>query len=196
VVAYGDSITFGVGAVQPYPDKLRLQLQTIYTKGPVSVANYGTPGELASEGVSGLASALATSPRVVLIMEGVNDLNAKVNNPNDPNDLPTAVAALDSMVHESEQAGAVVALATLPPERPGWDLLTGRRARSPDLIDALNAEIRQIAAADSALLADVSAAFGGDLSLISGDGLHPTQAGYDRIAQTFFDALKPVVSGL
>jgi len=171
-------------------------LATIYTKGPVTVNNAGTPGELASAGVVRLSASLTSAPKIVLLMEGVNDLNAKVNDPNSANDMPSAVTALDAMVHAATQAGAVVALATLPPESPGWLLLSGRPARSPALIDPLNSEIRRIAAADGAHLADVASAFGSNLSLISGDGLHPSQAGYDLIAQTFFEVLKPIVAGL
>jgi lysophospholipase L1-like esterase len=129
-------------------------------------------------------------------MEGVNDLNAKVNNPDDPNDLQTAGDALTSMVRRAKNESGTVAIATLPPQRSGWRLLTGRPARSPELIDALNERIRQLASTEGAVLVDIAAAFNGDLSLISADGLHPTQAGYDRIADTFFAVLRPIVAGL
>ena len=36
---------------------------------------------------------------------------------------------------------------------------------------------------------DVNAAFGGDLTLLSTDGLHPNANGYQRIADTFFNSL-------
>lgn len=196
VLAFGDSLTSGVGASQPYPEKLRAGLGLVYTKGAVVVTNGGRPGELASAGVARLAALLQPPRHFVLIMEGVNDLNAKVNDPANPNDLDTAATALTSMVQQAKASGATVVLATLPPQRPGWLLLTGRPAKSPDLIDALNARIRQIAADQGVALADVSAAFNGDLSLIGADGLHPTQAGYDRIADTFLAVLRPAVAVL
>ena len=165
-------------------------------KGSFDRHNSGQPGELASAGVNRLRTLLQSSPKIVLIMEGVNDLNARVNNPDDPNDSSTAAAALRGMVQQAKGVGATVALATLPPQRPGWLLLTGRPAASPSLVDTLNAEIRRIASEESVQLVDVAAAFNGDIGLISGDGLHPTQAGYDLIAQTFFNLLRPIVSAL
>jgi len=36
---------------------------------------------------------------------------------------------------------------------------------------------------------DLETAFGSDESLIGSDGLHPTAAGYQLIAQSFYDVL-------
>lgn len=194
ILAFGDSLTFGIAATRSYPEVLNTLLRPLYTKGPLIVLNGGQPGELASAGVARLRGPWQPPIRIVLIMEGANDLNAKVNNPSDPNDLSTALVALTTMVQNAKAAGLVVVLATVPPQRPGWLLLSGRPAVSPSLVDSLNEGIRVIAATEGVHLADVAAAFGGNLTLIGGDGLHPTQAGYDLIAQTFFNVLRPVVS--
>ena len=195
ILAFGDSLTTGIAAARSYPQTLNTQLTPIYTKGALTVTNSGQPGELASAGVNRLRTLLQSSPKIVLIMEGVNDLNARVNNPDDPNDLSTAWQPFAEW-STGQGVGATVALATLPPQRPGWLLLTGRPAASPSLVDTLNAEIRRIASEESVQLVDVAAAFNGDIGLISADGLHPTQAGYDLIAQTFFNLLRPIVSAL
>ena len=194
ILGFGDSLTAGLGAAVPYPQRLQTLLTGVYTKGSITITNGGQPGELASAGVNRMPTFLNGSTRIVLIMEGVNDLNAKVNNPDDPNDLESAVAALTSMVRAAKAGGRTVAIATLPPQRPGWLLLSGRPARSPELVPSLNDRIRQLAGAEGVLLADVAASFNGDLSLIGGDGLHPTQAGYDRIAETFFNAIRSTVA--
>lgn len=194
IVALGDSLTFGVAATRPYPEVLNTLLRPVYTKGPLTVVNAGQPGELASAGAERVRGSWQPAVKIILLMEGVNDLNARVNNPGDPNDLSTALVALTTMVRTTKAAGLVVALATLPPQRPGWLLLSGRPAASPALLDALNQGIRGIAATEGVHLADVAAAFGGNLSLISGDGVHPTQAGYELLAQTFFQVLRPIVS--
>ena len=46
-----------------------------------------------------------------------------------------------------------------------------------------------MAAAEGVPLVDVYEAFGGDLTLISSDGLHPNAAGYQRTADAFFQKL-------
>ena len=75
-------------------------------------------------------------------------------------------------------------LATLPPQRPG-----GSRATFIDLLPRYNDWMRRIARDRGATLVDVSEAFGGDLSLLSADGLHPTAEGYRVMAQAFAEAI-------
>ena len=71
-----------------------------------------------------------------------------------------------------------VFLATIPPE----NLM---RAVVP-----FNDQVRSLAASKGVPLVDVYQAFGGDLTLIGNDGLHPTAAGYHLIADTFFASIK------
>jgi lysophospholipase L1-like esterase len=78
-----------------------------------------------------------------------------------------------------------VLLASLPPQRADPRLGT-----TPVLVDELNAGIRSLAGRQSVLFVDVNRAFAGNLSLIGPDGVHPTEAGYQRIAQAVFDALR------
>jgi lysophospholipase L1-like esterase len=79
-----------------------------------------------------------------------------------------------------------VLIGTLLPERAGG------KASHPELVLPTNDKIGLMAAAEDALLVDLFAAFGGtpDPSLISSDGLHPTAAGNERIAQTFYAAIR------
>ena len=54
-----------------------------------------------------------------------------------------------------------------------------------------NAEVRKLATNEGAILVDIFAAFGGEPgTLIGNDGLHPTEAGYQRIAETFFEVIR------
>ena len=52
-----------------------------------------------------------------------------------------------------------------------------------------NDRLRAVALAKGAEFVDIAAGFQGDLSLLGSDGLHPTDAGYERIAQTFYDRI-------
>lgn len=84
------------------------------------------------------------------------------------------------MVVDARNRGLRPFLGTLPPE-------TGL-ART--LIEPFNAQLKSMAAGENVPVADVFAAFNGDLSLLGNDGLHPTAAGYQKIADTFFEVIK------
>jgi lysophospholipase L1-like esterase len=64
------------------------------------------------------------------------------------------------------------------------------------LLPEANAQIRLLADAERATLVDLFAAFGGTPDpYIGTDGLHPTDAGYERIAQIFFDTIRATLEG-
>jgi lysophospholipase L1-like esterase len=66
------------------------------------------------------------------------------------------------------------------------------RAYAPSLIAPTNDLIRSLALTEGATLVDLYQAFTGmENTLLGIDGLHPTEAGYDKMAQTFFDAIRP-----
>jgi len=62
------------------------------------------------------------------------------------------------------------------------------KAAAPGLVDKYNNELRQMAAKKGAILVDVNAQF--PVSLIGQDSLHPTEEGYQKIAEIFLDAIK------
>ena len=89
-------------------------------------------------------------------------------------------------------------LATVPPEVSG-----GYRAGGAPYVAAYNDRLRALAASEGVTLVDVNAGFGASLTgLIAEDGLHPTQAGYTKMADIFFQVLKstlettPAISGI
>jgi lysophospholipase L1-like esterase len=90
------------------------------------------------------------------------------------------------MVRMAKGSGLRVYLGTLPPMNPsgfragvyGWDLVAD-----------FNQRLLAIAAAESVTPVDVYTAFGGDYSLVGGDGVHPNESGYQRIADTFLNAI-------
>jgi lysophospholipase L1-like esterase len=74
-------------------------------------------------------------------------------------------------------------VATLPPQRQG-----GPKAASAHFIGDFNVEVRRMAPDEGARVVDVYATLG--LDQIGEDGLHPTEAGYQRMAEIWFEALK------
>ena len=82
--------------------------------------------------------------------------------------------------------GARLFLATLPPPRPG-----GLRAVPIDLILSLNSRIRLTSAGEGAALVDVYPELQTDVTRFVGvDGSHLTEAGYQRLALLFFNAIR------
>ncbi len=151
---------------------------------PVTVINDGMFGETTGEGLTRIGSALQPGITAVLLMEGTNDINAKVS-------VDTIVQNLDMIADQAETAGIAAVHATIIPRLHTADTDPG------NVITAtLAGAIRELAWQRSRTLADPFEVFfyltPGALSkdyLGGGDKLHPNGAGYDLLAQTFADAL-------
>jgi lysophospholipase L1-like esterase len=152
-----------------------------YSTQTIAVGNAGRGGERAEQGITRLPGVLTeTEPELVLLLEGVNDLNLY-----GAAGLQRTLASVGQMITLCRTQGRQVMVGTLPPERPG-----GVRAGAIALIEPFNDGLKDVVRSQGASLVDVNAGFGGDLSLLGADGLHPTEAGYQRIAQTFFEAIQ------
>lgn len=192
-VAFGDSLTAGTLAATPslliavspfdYPRMLALHLQSRYRQQVFTVSNEGEPGEQASDnGIRRFRGVLLQHrPEVVLLMEGTNDLLGHSLG------ADRAIEALQLMVREAASQNVRVALATIPPQRPGG--LRNRDAVAA-LIPGFNERVRALAAAEGAVIVDVFVAMAQNLSLLGADDLHPTARGYEVIAETFFEAIR------
>jgi lysophospholipase L1-like esterase len=202
-LAFGDSFTAGevatptagmtrqgfpnfslsVVASLSYPTLLTGMLRTRYTEQAfaIDVINEGKPGEWAQDGAKRLPIAMRQhNPEVLLLFEGLNDLSALGQQ-----GVNRALLAIDTMAKEGRYRNARVFLATLPPNKPGPS------AVATPLLTALNSGIRSIARGEGAVLVDLDTALTSDVSRYIGvDGLHPTEAGYRRIAEMFADAIR------
>jgi lysophospholipase L1-like esterase len=191
ILCFGDSLTEGYIAVSPswlqaaraesYPSRLQSMLSARYRDQQIVVENAGLSGEWAADGQERfVAVARAARPDVVVLMEGANDINGFGSL-----GIDLALEALENMLRDGRALGAKVLLASLPPERAG-----STEGGAASLVPEFNARVRRLAERQNIFFVDVHAAFGGDLSLIGPDGLHPTAAGYDRIAQAVFDVIR------
>lgn len=167
-----------------YPTQLATLLRARYTAqaSTIDVTNFGLPGERAEDGAKRLPGVMASvRPEAVFLLEGVNDIGALGSS-----GVDRAWQALDVMAKEIRNRGARVFIATLPPSRPG-----GSRTVSTSLITSLNERIKITATGEAAVLVDLYAALVTDIPRYVGvDGLHLTEAGYQRVAELFFDAVR------
>jgi lysophospholipase L1-like esterase len=188
-LGFGDSETEGKVTAVPlqlfqnsYTLKLQPMLQARYTTQTIVVADDGFGGQEVADPatLSRFDAALAReTPQVVLIMDGANDL---YNQQNDG--IAPAISAIAALGQHATDKGVQVFLATLPPADPSKSK-GGGAAATP----AFNAQLVNLANVRNWTLVDVNAAFHGDLGLIGSDGLHPTDAGYQVIAQAFYDRI-------
>jgi lysophospholipase L1-like esterase len=205
-LAFGDSLTLGevttpVSGILPlpsagqphiagpmvvvpaaaYPTQLLSLLNARYVaQRPVTtVINAGKGGEHAHEGAARFSATFsATLPEVVLLWEGVNSLILYGT------DLP--LLALTEMTTEAQARGARVFVANMPPTRPGF-----RNSQSILRLQEMNEKVKAMAAAQGAVLVNMYDALLPDVDAVIGnDGLHPTEAGYRRIADVFYAAIR------
>ena len=200
-MAFGDSITAGevtapVGGsliggsashkliVLPtasYPSVLQGQLTTRYaTQTPtIAVVNAGNPGESVLSGATRFVDAFAANrPEVVLLMEGVNGL------PFVGPDVSTE--AIRGMAQAAKSRGARVFIGSMVPT------ITGRqRSSDPVYLVVYNDLLRAMAIQEGLVYVDLYNSLMPEVSTVIGvDGLHPTEAGYRRVAELFFAAIR------
>ena len=109
--------------VQPlnaYPAQLHNLLTPAYATQLISVANEGLSGERAAQGVSRLTSSLLTGqPEVLMLFEGLNDIDVafllRPANDDTPISVAPIAADLRSMALNAQGRGVDVLLATLTP---------------------------------------------------------------------------------
>jgi lysophospholipase L1-like esterase len=169
------------GLPQSYPFKLQTLLAGRYSAQTVEVFNGGKAGERATDGRNRLGGLLSQAkPQLLLLMEGANDLN---NLTAGSTNVSPAVGAMEDMVREAAGRGVPVFVATIPQQRPGMP-----NTHQSALVPKYNSELKLMASKKDATLVDVNALL--PLSMIGQDGLHPTEAGYQAIAEIFLDAIK------
>lgn len=182
-VAFGDSLTLGDPAnpALQYPSILQTLLRSRYPAqaSDISVANAGIAGEQVTAGTLRFDGVLDDHrPEVVLLMEGVNDLLGLGP------ELSTTL--LQSMAQRAMARNLRVFIGSMLPTIDG-------RLRSqpvPQLIE-LNARLQAMCLQQGAVYVDLYSAMLPDAeTLIGSDGLHPTEAGYRRIAELFFDQIR------
>ena len=199
-LAFGDSITVGevtnplsvtdspssivkmiAVPAASYPTQLQTQLRSRYTAqaSDITVVNSGVAGERLTEGIVRFEDALnAARPEVVLLMEGVNDLRSLGP------DISTDILAF--MAQQAQSRDARVFLGSMLPT------VAGRQRSQPvsELV-LLNGKLQAMAVQRGLVYVDLYTTLLPEAEAIIGaDGLHPTEAGYRRIADVFFAAIR------
>jgi lysophospholipase L1-like esterase len=201
-VAFGDSITEGVGDDPSRPAGYTPRLGALLVGAGIQadIINQGVGGEATPEGLNRLSLALVgTQPDdVLLLMEGTNDISRGIP-------LETTRFNLNEMARRAEARGLIVVQGTIFPRRPDAKM-------DADNVETLilSQNIRDMAGRRGRDLADIFEIFISrpdrfPTLYATSTGYdpvgHPNAAGYDLIAQAFFQTLTdvdkvPPVAGL
>ena len=190
-VAIGASDAVGVGASDPettgWVPRLAAHL------GPnVHVVNLGVSGSTLSQALQEqLGPAIDAQPDVVTVWLAVNDLNARVPLDQYAADLDTLLGAL-AQTHARVLVGNVPDLAALAAYR-GVDPEPLRAE-----VDAWNGVIADATARHGATFVDLHAQWqeiAQHPEYVSADGFHPSDEGYQALADLFAEALDSAGAG-
>ncbi len=186
-MAFGDSLTSGVGYTDGQAYRARLQTKLAAHFGKAKVIDQGSSRSRSNQGAQRIAASLAAvKPAYTLILYGTNDWN-----------FPACkqvegcftIRSLRRILHAVKEAGSLPCLATLLPAKPGFDQRTPPERN--EWVAGIDEEIRALAREEGALLIDLHAAFTSRpvLKELFTDHVHPNEAGFELMAQTFFEAL-------
>jgi lysophospholipase L1-like esterase len=186
-MGYGDSLTLGLGSGDKSGYRPGLEARLGGWFGAGTVITQGIDGGTTFAAPAGLDKALKRiHPAYALIMMGTNDWNLPVCQDKVP--CPT-IDNLESMVVTAKANGSLVILATIPPANPAIN------ADRNIWVEGMNGLIKQMGARQGVVVADVYALLKSQPNLpslyTSGDkaDVHFNSAGYDVIAQAWFDAI-------
>ena len=193
IMAFGDSITTGEVIVPNTQELLLTPTPASYPSVLQALlrARYGDQAVVFNAGLSGEKVAFADrrfpstflnySPDVVVLLEGANDLLYA-----DPAaGIQSAELGMAVIAADARNRRARVFIALLTPSRPG------RRHIPLATIAAANDRLRAVARGEGATVIDTFSPLLADLEAnIGSDGLHPTERGYRRIAETVDAAIR------
>lgn len=165
VIAFGDSLVYGVGATGG-----NSFVSLLSQRVAVNIVNAGRPGDTTADGLARLKTAvLDRAPSVVIVLLGGNDILQNVP-------LQQRVSNITSIASQIRATGATVILVGLS---------TGT------VVDPFGGALPGIAAQTSSTLVDgIYDGVFGDPNLMSPDGIHPNNAGYRIMADRLEPALR------
>ncbi len=188
--AFGDSITYGYLDYHPAPELGYIpRLDEIMDQhyGDTEIINEGRLGETTPNGLSRFDDVLTTySSQYLLLKEGTNDIIFHEIS------TDTSEFNIREMVRKAKNYGVLILLATIIPRNDWrWGIIYYK-----ERIYELNRRIRDIAKNERVPLIDLFEIFfnypqedGGWTSLLSEDNVHPSEKGYQLMAESWFSEI-------
>ena len=177
IVAFGNSLTAGLGVAPDHSYPAHLQRALDAAGYAYRVVNAGVSGETTAGGVRRVSWVLNNKPVIVILELGANDGLRGLS-------LQETKANLERIIQQLQQASVTVVLAgmKLPPNY-GQDYTEGFEA----LYQTLAKQYRLT------LIPFFLDGVAGSASLNQADGIHPTGEGYRLIVERVFPTLEPLL---
>ncbi len=188
--AIGDSITVGAGASTPWPSLLSLANQPAYT-----TTNWGVYGA-SMKAINGLETnrvgqrcLSSNGPSIAIVFAGTNDFNSGYG-------TGVTFSALAGEIQTLKQAGCRVFVGTMI-SRAGGDGAGGTMDNDKNVYDALILGKAKQVGADGIIDFAANPLLGADAAnanttYFNSDGIHPTQAGQQLLANAASNVLNYV----
>lgn len=177
IVAFGDSLTAGLGVApdESYPAQLQRRLDTLNYR--YRVINAGVSGDTTAGGLRRVPWVLNSKADLVILELGGNDGLRGLS-------LDQTKSNLDQIIQQLQQAGVKVVLAgmKLPPNY-GKDYTAGFEAIYPALAKRYQLPLIPF------FLEGVAAS----ATLNQSDGIHPTKEGYRIIVEEILKIISPLL---
>ncbi len=188
-LALGASDSVGVGAANPARDGWVPQLQQRLPPG-TRLVNLGVSGAKIADAVQQqLPVAAEQHPDLVTIWLAVNDFNARVPLDRYERDLDRLLTAVQATQPRRVLIGNIPALEQVPV----YSVADMSRPQLQAEVARWNEVIARQAARHGATLVDLHSSWtelASHPEYVSGDGFHPSAAGYQRLADVFYTALE------
>lgn len=177
IVAFGDSLTAGLGvsAEESYPAQLQRRLDNLHYH--YRVVNAGVSGDTTAGGLRRISWVLNSKPQVVILELGGNDGLRGLN-------LDQTKSNLERIIQRLQQAGVIIILAgmKLPPNY-GQEYTARFEAMYQTLAKQYHLPLIPFFLEGVAASPDLNQA----------DGIHPTKEGYRIVVEQILKTLRPLL---
>jgi len=175
IVVLGDSLSVSPSKAESFPAHLQKRLTTSGVQW--TVTNAGVNGDQTAGGLGRFNAALPPDTRILILELGANDGLRGV-------DIATIEKNLSTMIERAQARNIKVLLCgMLVPPRFGWNYTVAFHGLFPRLASKYNVPLVPFLLDGVVLRADMNLQ----------DGIHPNAAGAERIADTVWPYLQPLV---
>ncbi len=186
ITTFGASTVAGINGLQ-FQGYLKTNFEVCYPGKTVIVSNYGIPSQTTTQGLARFESTVKGKTGFVLILMGLNDAFAIVDN---KIKIAETESNMNKMVDIALSYNLIPVLGTIQFLNPTNNK---RNQNANFVIRQINAVYKRIAANKKIYFTDINAVLGRDFAGLYQDPVHPNAAGNMRIAYAWFDTINMII---